>query len=141
MAPSVEPTLISLFAGAGGMDLGLERAGWQTVAATDLDGSCVETLRASQAAEIPIAGDEGRTHLGGAKIIQADIRDLSGADLSLDPWIRVADDLLRVDDLGWHETVLGRWPGVQCARLLVVGWCRCGGAGGWCVPVGSPARW
>jgi hypothetical protein len=61
--------------------------------------------------------------------------------LNLDPWIRVADDLLRVDDLGWHETVLGRWPGVQCARLLVVGWCRCGGAGGWCVPVGSPARW
>lgn len=81
MAASVEPTLISLFAGAGGMDLGLERAGWRTVAATDIDRACIDTLRASQAAKIAVAGDESRAHLEGAEIVQADVRELTAADL------------------------------------------------------------
>ena len=42
------PTAVSLFSGAGGLDVGLERAGFEVVAALDIDRDCVETLRVNQ---------------------------------------------------------------------------------------------
>lgn len=78
---SVSPTVVSLFSGAGGLDIGLERAGWHTVVATDVDPAAVASLRASQAANIPVAGDAARTHLSGTNIVEADISDLRGSDL------------------------------------------------------------
>jgi DNA (cytosine-5)-methyltransferase 1 len=42
------PTLISLFAGAGGLDLGLEQAGFRTLVANEVDKSACETLRQNQ---------------------------------------------------------------------------------------------
>ena len=50
------PTLVSLFAGAGGLDVGLERAGFHTLAAVDFDKGCVETLRFNQSRRIPVTG-------------------------------------------------------------------------------------
>jgi len=38
---------VSLFSGAGGLDLGLERAGWRTAYASDNDANAVETLKAN----------------------------------------------------------------------------------------------
>lgn len=42
-----QPRAISLFAGAGGMDLGFIQAGFKVVWANDLNGDCCETYRAN----------------------------------------------------------------------------------------------
>lgn len=75
------PTLISLFSGAGGLDVGLEQAGFETVAATDFDEDCVRTLLVNQERRVSIVSRPGHFHLEGAKVVRADVADLSGVDL------------------------------------------------------------
>jgi DNA (cytosine-5)-methyltransferase 1 len=72
-------SLVSLFTGAGGLDIGLELAGFETVTAVDFDPDCVKTLRRNQEraqdakAELPL--------LRTAKILEAKVEDLQPADL------------------------------------------------------------
>ncbi|WP_438000022.1 DNA cytosine methyltransferase [Sorangium sp. So ce185] len=73
--------MISVFSGAGGLDIGLERAGWHIETACDIDTAAVASLRASQSARIPIEGSPTRRYLDGTRILEADVRDLRGADL------------------------------------------------------------
>jgi len=40
-----QPSLISLYSGAGGLDYGFEAAGFRTAAAVEIDSDCCETLR------------------------------------------------------------------------------------------------
>lgn len=47
--PSLRPTLVSLFSGAGGLDIGLEQAGFQTLLANEVEPHVCETLRANRA--------------------------------------------------------------------------------------------
>jgi DNA (cytosine-5)-methyltransferase 1 len=63
---------VSVFSGAGGLDLGLQNAGWQCVYATDFDRHAIETLKINAAA--------GRFRSDGV-IQHADIRDIDGAQI------------------------------------------------------------
>jgi DNA (cytosine-5)-methyltransferase 1 len=46
----MSPKVISLFSGAGGLDYGLEAAGYETAVALEMDRDCCATLRASRPA-------------------------------------------------------------------------------------------
>lgn len=75
------PRAIDLFAGAGGLSISLERAGFDTTAVVDREADAVATLRRSQAARIVIPDSDGRCFLEGARILQGDIAGIAGDDL------------------------------------------------------------
>ncbi len=58
-------TAISLFSGAGGMDIGIRDAGFEVLAAIEQDEHCCSTLRAN-----------AENHAIGTRVIQADIRGI-----------------------------------------------------------------
>ncbi len=72
------PTALSLFSGAGGMDLGVKQAGFKILAAIEIDPHCCETLRSNFSPE--------------SRVIESDV-------LSVDPYA-LRDELgLREGDL------------------------------------------
>lgn len=64
-----KPTVISLFTGAGGLDLGFHAAGLRTAVAVEMDSDCCETLRANT----------GREHSW--EVIQAPIEEVSSREI------------------------------------------------------------
>lgn len=58
-----KPSFIDLFAGAGGLSVGIERAGFKLIAATDWDHWCCETLRKNHKNIVVQEGDIAQVDL------------------------------------------------------------------------------
>jgi DNA (cytosine-5)-methyltransferase 1 len=71
---------VSLFSGAGGLDIGLERAGWNVAVASDFAPYAMTTLRRTQAAKVSIRGRRGH-HLEDTRLLEVDVRDLTAREL------------------------------------------------------------
>jgi DNA (cytosine-5)-methyltransferase 1 len=84
MAQRREPVAIDLFCGAGGLTAGLEAAGFQTAAVADHDADCIETLKATKAARIPVPDQPDRHYLDGTRILKRDIASMTAKDLRPD---------------------------------------------------------
>ncbi|MEM1208578.1 MAG: DNA cytosine methyltransferase [Planctomycetota bacterium] len=69
----MKKTFLSLFSGAGGLDIGLAEAGWRCRYASDIDPLAVETLNLNLSGHVT-----GRSR---PVIERIDVRDLSGQDL------------------------------------------------------------
>lgn len=73
----MKPSYVSLFSGAGGLDIGLERAGLEPVALCEIEKDFCSTLRSNQGWK----HCDNNTYLGPAKIINADLREVHHRDL------------------------------------------------------------
>jgi DNA (cytosine-5)-methyltransferase 1 len=70
---------VSLFSGAGGLDIGIERAGFEPITLSDVEPVFCDSLKANQG----WTHEDGRDYLTGAKVINCDIREASAKELSL----------------------------------------------------------
>lgn len=68
---------VSLFSGAGGLDIGLERSGLRVVSLCEIEKVFCDTLKSNQG----WIHSDGRSYLESGKIINADIRDINYKDL------------------------------------------------------------
>lgn len=73
---------ISLFTGAGGLDIGLDRVGFEIVSAVEMDQVCCETLSQNQAKKLLIHKSGSRYHLQGTRIINKDIKKIHPQELA-----------------------------------------------------------
>lgn len=73
-------TAVSIFTGAGGLDVGIERAGFDVLSTLEIHPSYCETVRNMKERRIAIPGTD-RTYFQHANVIQGDIREISAHDL------------------------------------------------------------
>lgn len=77
--PAKEHSVVSLFAGAGGLDIGLEQAGFATAVAVDHDIDCLQTLRKNQLAKLEVTNR--RTYLDRSTLMLGGVENLTLSDL------------------------------------------------------------
>lgn len=73
-----QPKYVSLFTGAGGLDIGLERAGLSAVSLCEIEKVFCETLHENQ----QFQHEDGIDYFAGASINNADICEVTGSDLT-----------------------------------------------------------
>src|SRR5260221_4511522 len=121
-------TLLSLFAGAGGLDLGLERAGFATLAADDMQSYACETLRANQL--LPTLDDsefdawfgkqmEQRCYLGASEGEVISLRKRIERRRSADAFLPHAR-ILQGDIRGLSSGTLAEAAGVRPGKLTLI---------------------
>lgn len=76
-----KPTVISLFSGAGGLDIGLEQAGFQTLVCVENDINCRETLRFNSPEWKLFESTEKKEKGHFRKRLSGDIRDIDAKEL------------------------------------------------------------
>lgn len=85
MSSSGEASLkaVSIFTGAGGLDIGFERAGFETISTLEIHPKYCDTILLNQSKKIPISGASGeRYYFQGTKVFNADIATVSGSELA-----------------------------------------------------------
>jgi DNA (cytosine-5)-methyltransferase 1 len=79
-------SFVSLFSGAGGLDIGLEEAGWVCTYASDVDQDAIETLGRNKGRSL------GKSvPLRDAHVERADVRTANGADILAKGGVRRGD--------------------------------------------------
>ena len=76
-ATQTRPTLVSIFSGGGGLDLGLEAAGFETLFATDIDFHSCQSLKLNKEKSKSL----GKPFLQSAQIEEVDILRLTGDEI------------------------------------------------------------
>lgn len=71
------PKVVSLFSGAGGLDIGLAAAGMDIAFESDVDSCSCQTLESNGR----IASENGLPGFGSTKVVCGDVRELTGTDI------------------------------------------------------------
>jgi DNA (cytosine-5)-methyltransferase 1 len=77
--PTGRPKVVSLFSGGGGLDLGLELAGFETRVAVEWERYACSTLRENAASGTRLP--TGARFLEACAVIEGDVRDVTGEEL------------------------------------------------------------
>lgn len=115
-AAIIQPKLISLFSGGGGLDLGLEAAGFETIFATDIDAHSCITLQQGK----KIAAARHLPFLKSAAVRQADILQLSPAEIMREAGVKQGEvELLAGGPPCQAFSIFGRRKGVNDPRGML----------------------
>ena len=113
---NIRPKLISLFSGGGGLDLGLEAAGFETIFATDIDAHSCITLQQGK----KNAAAKRLPFFRSAAVRQADILQLSPAEIMREAGVKQGEvELLAGGPPCQAFSVFGRRKGVNDPRGLL----------------------